>query len=311
MDRSIRIFAPATVSNVGSGFDIMGFAIEGAGDIMEIGITGNRGIELVNNTGWPLPVDPAGNVVSPALMSMQEKLGIDNGIRITFLKKINPGSGIGSSAASSVAAVYGLNMLHGEPFTKRELIPFALEGEKLVSGSVHADNVAPCMLGGFTIVRSYNPLDIIEIPFPADLYCTVVHPGITVNTRDSRNVLLKENPLHDTVTQTGNAASLVAGLILGDLGLIGRSLVDVIAEPRRKGLIPGYDEVRHAALSAGSLGCNISGSGPSMFALSADREVAEAAGRAMQMAFSKRAITSDLYVSPISLKGVRTLQQEQ
>lgn len=307
MAENVKVFGPATVSNVGSGFDIMGFAISGTGDILELELTGKSDLELVNLSGVSIPSDCRKNVVYPAIKAMQEATGKTEGLKITFHKKINPGSGIGSSAASSVAAVYGYNKLLGSPFTPLELIPFALEGEKLVSGSVHADNVAPCMLGGFTIVRCYNPLDIIEIPFPENLYCAVVHPGITVNTRDSRNILLKENPLHDTVTQTGNAAALVAGLILADFALIGRSLVDVIAEPRRKSLIPGYERVRDAALKAGSLGFNISGSGPSVFALSSDHDIALRSARAMNKEFSSIGINSDIWVSPISPYGVRII----
>ncbi len=231
MKKIIRVFSPASVSNVGSGFDIMGFAIDGCGDIIEIELNGSGEISIDNKSSFKIPLDPERNVVFPALNKMIHKWGGQSGVKITFIKKIKPGSGIGSSAASSVAAVFGFNHLIGEPFTLHELIEFAMEGEKLVSEAAHADNVAPCMLGGFTLVRSYEPLDIIQISYPEELKCTVVHPDIEIRTADSRKVLRSEIPLKDAVTQTGNASALIAGLIKKDIELIGRSISDLIAEP--------------------------------------------------------------------------------
>ncbi|MFO7756774.1 MAG: homoserine kinase [Bacteroidales bacterium] len=305
--KKIRIFAPATVSNVGSGFDIMGFAIENAGDTIEMELRNDSAFHIENRTGYPLPAVTTDNAIFPVIKSLQKELGIDIGVNISFITKIKPGSGIGSSSASAVAAAYGFNSLLGKPLVKKELIRYALEGEKLVSGTGHADNVAPCMLGGFTVIRSYRPLDIIEIPFPDSLYCSVVLPDISIRTSEGRSVLKKSNSLDKTITQTGNAAGLIAGLMMSDFDLIGRSMVDVIAEPWRKNMIPGFDDVRKAAKNAGALGCSISGSGPSVFALSTDSDTAEETGRAMVRVFKKNNYDCQLYVSPISRKGVREI----
>ncbi|MBS0010655.1 MAG: homoserine kinase [Bacteroidales bacterium] len=303
-EKKIRIFAPATVSNVGSGFDIMGFALEGTGDTIEMELRNDSIFMIRNETGEILPDDPDENVIYPVIKALQKELGIDVGVNIKFITKIKPGSGIGSSAASSVAAAYGFNRLLGSPLVKKELIRYAIEGERLVSGSAHADNIAPCMLGGFILIRSYRPLDIIEIPYPKSLYCSVALPGLSIMTSLGRSVLQKSHALKKTITQTGNAAGLVAGLILEDYELIGRSMVDVIAEPRRKDMIPGFDEVRQAATGAGALGCHISGSGPAVFALSKNKEIATKAGNAMIEAFRKNKLECRLFVSPISSKGV-------
>lgn len=304
LDKKIRIFAPATVSNVGSGFDIMGFAIEGIGDTLEMELRNDSRFIVENSTGEKLPVDTEENVITPVIRALQKELGIDIGVNIKFITKIPPGSGIGSSAASSVAAAYGFNRLLGNPLIKKELITYAMEGERLVSGTGHGDNIAPCMLGGFVLLRSYRPLDIIEIPYPKSIYCSVVLPDISIMTSVGRSVIQKTHSLKKTITQTGNAAGLVAGLIMGDFELIGRSMVDVIAEPKRKKMIPGFDEVKQAATEAGALGCNISGSGPSVVALSSDAITARKAGDAMLGVFRKNKLGGRLFVSPISKKGV-------
>ncbi len=306
-DKKIRVFAPATVSNVGSGFDIMGFAIEKTGDIIEMELRDDSGFVIKDLSGVKIPTKPEENVIFPVIKSLQKELGVDVGVNITFLSKIKPGSGLGSSAASSVAAAYGFNSLLGSPLLKKELVRYALEGEKLATGTGHADNISPCMLGGFTLIRSYKPLDIIEIPFPETLYCTVILPEITIKTSDGRALLRKSNSLKKTVIQTGNAAGLVAGLILGNFDLIGRSMVDVIAEPRRKNLIPEFDKVKKAAVGAGAIGCSISGSGPSVFALATDPGTAREAGTAMITVFKKNNLKSELFISPISKKGVHEL----
>ncbi|HDZ40757.1 MAG TPA: homoserine kinase [Bacteroidetes bacterium] len=304
IEKKIRIFAPATVSNVGSGFDIMGFAIEGTGDTIEMELRNDSLFIIENSTGVALPGDPEENVITPVIKALQKELGIDVGVTIRFINKIKPGSGIGSSAASSVAVAYGFNRLLGKPLIKKELIRYAMEGERMVSGTGHADNIAPCMLGGFVLIRSYRPLDIIEIPYPRSIYGSVVLPDISIMTSVGRSVIQKSHSLKKTITQTGNAAGLVAGLIMGDFELIGRSMVDVIAEPKRKNMIPGFDEVRQAAMDAGALGCNISGSGPAVFALSKDAATARKAGNAMVRAFNKNKLGCKLFLSPISKRGV-------
>lgn len=217
------------------------------------------------------------------------------------------GSGLGSSAASTVAGVYAINELLDKPMAVKDLLPFAMEGERIASGSAHADNVAPCLLGGFVLVRSYSPLDVIKLPVPKNLYATIVHPHVEVQTRDARNILRKQVELSDAVTQWGNVGGLVAGLLMEDIALIGRSLQDVIVEPVRSVLIPGFDDVKQAAMEAGALGGSISGSGPSVFALSTSLEVAKKIGKAMYDAFAQYKIESDVFVSPINPEGPKVI----
>lgn len=307
MDKNVRVFAPATVSNVGSGFDIMGFAIEGVGDIISMELIDSGKMEIINLSKALLPENPHDNIVFPALKAMQSSIGSKHGFKITFHKKINPGSGIGSSAASAVAALVAYNNLLGTPFTPAELLPFAMEGERLISGAAHADNAAPCLLGGFTLIRSYHPLDVISIPYPADLWCTVIHPALVIKTSDSRRLIPGETTLENTIIQSGNAAALVTGLITGDVALIGRSLTDVIAEPYRKKLIPGYDRAREIAMALGALGFNISGSGPSLFALSTEKEIAENIGNEVMRLFSDSGTECDIYISRISPVGATVI----
>jgi homoserine kinase len=307
VDKSVRVFAPATVSNVGSGFDIMGFAISGAGDIISMELADPGVVEIINLTASLLPENPENNIVTPSIRALQESTGTRQGFRITFHRKINPGSGIGSSAASAVAALIAYNHLIGSPCSPAELIPFAMEGERFVSGSAHADNAAPCMLGGFTLIRSYHPLDIISIPYPDDLWCTVIHPALVIKTSESRSLVPHQIPLENTIAQTGNAAALVTGLITGDMALIGRSLTDAIAEPHRKKLIPGYDNAREAAMTAGALGFNISGSGPSLFAMSEGKDTAERIGERVKKVFNDYGTQCDVYISEISAEGARII----
>lgn len=303
---SIKVFAPASVSNVGSGYDIMGFAIEQPGDIIEVFLNDSGKISIENSSDSDIPEDSS-NVVYPAIEKMLDETGSKKGVLLRFLSKINPGSGVGSSAASSSGAVFALNELMGLPFAKIDLVRFAMEGEKLVSGEAHADNVAPCILGGFTLVRSYNPLDIIQVPFPSNLICTVVHPEISIRTADSRKVVKKNIHVKDAVIQTGNASALIAGLMAGDLDLIGRSVHDVIAEPYRKTLIPGYVEAKKAVMDSGAIAVNISGSGPSVFAFNSTKDEAINTGKIISSEFLSRGINSDTYISPISDIGVRVI----
>ncbi len=304
--KSVKVFSPATVSNVGSGYDIMGFAIDQPGDIIEMELNNSNFITIENFTDANIPVDNS-NVVVPALEKMKARLGDSSGIHIRFLKKINPGSGIGSSAASSAGAVFAFNELTGRRFKDIELIEFAMEGEKLVSGEAHADNVAPCILGGFTLVRSYKPLDIIQIPFPEELVCTIVHPDIVIKTSESRELVKKNVQVKNAVIQTGNASALIAGLMSKDLDLIGRSVSDVIAEPYRKALIPGYDRAKISVLDSGALAFNISGSGPSVFAFNNNTESAGISAGIISSVFDSLGIENTSYISTISKQGVRII----
>ena len=311
MEPSVEILSPATVANVGPGFDILGFAMDFPSDILRIAmIKGNRHL-IVNRTGVDLPSDPGKNVATVALDALLREIGSSQKFRITFRQKIPAGSGIGSSAASAAGAVYGANLLLGKPFDEAGLIPFAMKGEEAASGSAHADNVAPALIGGFVLVRSYDPLDVFRIPGPPHMYCTVVHPDISISTGDSRRILKTSVPLKTAVTQCGNVAGLVTGLITGNFRLIRDSMQDVIAEPIRSFLIPEYDRVKQAAMDSGALGCNISGSGPSIFALSEEKETADGAGRAMQKVFSSADIDSDVYVSQVNMQGIKVMSKHR
>ena len=307
MAEGVHIFSPATVANVGPGFDILGFAMNQPGDEILLEKTESDEHIIVDRSGVGLPLDPEKNVATVAIDSMLSHLGSRQKFQLTFLKKIAPGSGIGSSAASSAGAVYGANVLLGNPYTNEELVPFAMKGEETASGSAHADNVAPALLGGFVLVRSYEPLDIIRIPGPEQIYCSVVYPEISITTEDSRKILKTTVSLEKAITQCGNVAGLVIGLITGNFRLISDSMQDVIAEPIRSFLIPEYDNVKKAALEAGALGCSISGSGPSIFALSKDEETAQKVSKEMEKVFASADIGSSVFISPVNKQGIKLL----
>lgn len=264
-------------------------------------------IRQIRGDGGKLPTDPEKNTAGIAVIKLLEHLGSDQGFEIDLTKRMPLGSGMGSSAASSVAAVYAANKLLGSPLKSEELLPFAMEGERIASGAAHADNAAPSLLGGFVLIRSYDPLDVVRIPTPDSLYCSLLHPEIEVLTDDARKILKRHILLKDAIVQWGNVAGLMTGLILSDYDLIGRSMRDVVIEPVRSLLIPGFDEIKQAALEAGALGCSISGSGPSLFALSTSEEVASQIGNAMQSVFASRDIESEIYVSPINPVGPKVL----
>lgn len=307
----VKVFAPATVANVGCGFDVMGFAIESIGDEITITKTETPGLEITEITGCDgLPTDPQKNVATVAVQALVDSLDEkpDFGFQFKLCKKVMAGSGLGSSASSSSAAVFGVNELLGKPFTKKELVRFAMEGERAASGHPHADNVAPSLLGGFTLVRSYNPLDVIELDYPEELYATVVHPQIEVKTSDSKKILRSEISLKNAITQWGNVGGLVSGLAKGDYGLIGRSLEDVIAEPVRSILIPLFNEAKQTAIDNGALGCSISGSGPSIFALSKFKNTAKKVGEAFKTLYESNEIEVNVYVSNINPIGAQVIK---
>ncbi|MGX5857802.1 homoserine kinase [Dyadobacter jiangsuensis] len=307
---SVKAFAPATVANVSCGFDIFGFAIQEPGDTVELYKRDEPGIVITDITGdeGRLPRQAEKNSVTVVMLALLKHLGIkDLGCEVVLRKNMPLGSGMGSSAASAVAGVVAMNELLGNPLSRKELLPFAMEGERIASGSAHADNVGPSLLGGFVVIRSYNPLDIFTIPVPDDLYCTLVHPDIEINTKDARFILRNEVSLKNTIAQMGNVAGLVAGLMKADYDLISRSMVDVIIEPVRSILIPEFRDVKQAAISNGALGCSISGAGPSMFALSRGIENAKNAGKAMQERFASAGIESAVHVSGINQGGAVVL----
>lgn len=308
----IKAFAPATVANVACGFDIFGFAIQEPGDIVEVRRREEPGIVISNITGdeGRLPRAAEKNAVTVVMLHLLKHLGIpDFGCEVILHKNMPLGSGMGSSAASAVAGVVAMNELLDCPLSRRELLPFAMEGERIASGSAHADNVGPSLLGGFVVIRSYTPLDIFSIPVPDDLYCTLVHPDIEINTKDARYILRNEVSLKNTIAQMGNVAGLVAGLMKSDYDLISRSMVDVIIEPVRSILIPEFNEVKRAAISNGALGCSISGAGPSMFALSRGIETAQKVGNAMQQTFKNAGIDANAHISGINQGGPVVLEK--
>jgi homoserine kinase len=301
----IKLFSPATIANLSCGFDVLGACLDGIGDEMIFRKSTQKGLRITKITGADLPYEPEKNVAGVAGLALLNQVEIEFGIEMEIHKKIKAGSGIGSSSASAAGAVVGINELLGNPFSKQELIAFAMEGEFLASGSYHADNVAPAILGGFTLVKGYSPLEVIKMPSPKELYATIIHPQIEVKTAAARSILPKEIALKTAVTQWGNLGGFICGLYTEDYDLIGRSIVDVVAEPYRKSLIPSFEKVKQAALEAGALGFGISGSGPSLFALSRGEATAKKVAAQMTKVYQTTGIDFEIYISAINNQGVR------
>ncbi len=303
----IKIFCPATIANLSCGFDVLGLCLATAGDEMIVRKSDVKGVRITKIVGADLPLETENNVAGVAALAMLEEIETEFGFEIEIYKHIKAGSGIGSSAASSAGAVFGINELLGRPFTRKELVKFAMQGEKLASGNAHADNVAPALLGGFTLVRSSNPLDIIKIDSPSELYATVVHPQIELKTSDARSVLKQTVSLKSAITQWGNVGGLVAGLYTQDYELIGRSLHDEIIEPIRSMLIPGFDLIKQTAYENGALGSGISGSGPSIFALSKGKENADKIAKAMSAVYEEMNLPYEIHVSKVNDEGMKII----
>lgn len=304
----IAAYAPATVSNVACGFDVLGFALDEPGDVVVAEPQEGRGVSIaaIEGDGGRLPLDPLRNTAGAAALALLNRLETTRGVRLTLHKGIPLASGVGSSGASAVAAVVATNELLGRPASLELLLECAMKGEQVGCGTAHPDNASPALYGGFVLARSAEPPDIVRLPVPAGLACAVLHPRVEVKTGESRQLLGEMVALKDAVRQWGNLGGLVASLYTGDLGLLSRSLEDVIAEPKRAVLVPGFFAVKAAALTAGALGCSLSGSGPSIFALAASLEVAQRAGEAMARAFDHAsAVGADLWVSPVGRQGAR------
>lgn len=302
----VTVHAPATVANMVCGFDVLGFAVEAPYDLMHLQLSDEPGVRIINEDDFSLPTDPGQNVAGVALQAMIAELETPVGFDLVIRKQIRPGSGVGSSAASSAGAVVAANALLQNRFSREELVQFAMHGEKLASGVKHADNIAPCIYGGVTLVRSIHPLDIIPLQAPP-IYVTIVHPQIEVRTADARSILKKQVQLKDAIRQWGNIAGLVAGLLQQDYELIGRSLDDVLIEPVRSILIPGFEAVKQRSLSAGALGGGISGSGPSLFMLSKDIETAHAVEKEMEQVYDLLDLPYYTYVTTINQQGVKII----
>ena len=308
--KSVKLFTPASVANVSCGFDVLGFCLDPVGDDMIIRKSTEKGIRITKITGQDLPLDVHQNVAGVAAMALLEAHPSEYGFEIEINKRIKAGSGIGSSAASSAGAVFGINHLLGSPYTKHELINFAMQGEKLASGSAHADNVSPVLLGGFTLVRSIAPMDVIKLPTPKELVAVIIHPKIELKTSHARAILKKTVTLKSAIQQWGNLGALVSGLYSDNYDLISRSLVDEIIEPYRAMLIPEFAKLKEASMNAGALGCGISGSGPSVYALTKGFENAENVGQAMRKVMQKLGIDFEVHVSKINEEGIKILSEE-
>ncbi|MGY6742183.1 MAG: homoserine kinase [Cecembia sp.] len=303
--KKVTAFAPATVANVSCGFDILGFAIDDLGDKVTVELKEEVGLTVarIEGDGGKLPLEADKNTCTVAIQAMLDALGTPKGMEISLEKGLPLGSGMGSSAASAAAALVAVNELLGKPFEKNDLVPFAMEAERMACGAAHADNVAPSILGGFVLIRGYDPLDMVKLPVPKGLYCTLVHPHLELKTADSRSVLRQQISLKEATVQSGNIAGLIAGLYVSDYGLISRSLKDVIAEPSRALLIPGFYELRETVMDLGALGSGISGSGPTIFILSQGRNTAIQAGEASKAVFEKIGLGVDIYVSEVNDRG--------
>jgi homoserine kinase len=307
--KKIVIHSPGTVANLVCGFDILGLALKEPYDIMELSLLDEPKVIIHNRDTFNLPAEAEKNVAGVVLLSIIEKMNHTIGFEVTIEKHIKPGSGIGSSAASAAGAAVAANHLLGNIFSSDEVVQFAMNGEKLASGVKHADNIAPCILGGVSLIRSIHPLDIVSVPAP-DLFVTVVHPQIEVRTSDARQILRQQVLLKDAIRQWGNIAGLVTGFMKNDYALIGRSLEDVIIEPVRSILIPGFDEVKEKCLAAGALGGGISGSGPSIFMLSKEETTAQQVASVMKEVYDKIGIEYNTYVTTINKKGVEVVESQ-
>lgn len=306
MNAGLKVFAPASVANVACGFDVLGFALEKPGDEIIVRFSDKPGLKITAITGakGKLPFEVEKNTAGYAAQRLLEHLGeTGRGIEMEIHKKMPFGSGLGSSAASAVAGVMAVNELLKRPLQKRELLHFAVLGEQLADGAYHADNVAPSLIGGMILIRNNAALDVHRLPLPRGLYASVVYPHVKILTKDARAVLSDQVSMEKCIQQSGNLAGLVVGLYNGDLDLISRSLEDVIIEPQRAQLIPHFYQVKEAAMSAGAMGCSISGAGPSIFALSANSLIAENVGKAMEKVFHDAKIQNELFISPINQEG--------
>jgi len=309
-EKSVKVFAPATVANVVCGFDVLGFAVNEPGDEVIMRVTDKPGIAISKITGddGRLPLNPEKNTVSVSVKHYLESIGrADIGLDIELHKKMPIGSGLGSSSASTVAGLFAIKTLLGDDSDPIKLLPFAMKGEEMACGHGHADNVAPALFGGFVLIRSYEPLDVVRLPHPKGLYCAIVFPDVDVPTREARQIIRNKIYMKDAVTQWGNIAGLVSGLFMGDIDLIGRSMKDVLVEPVRSMLIPDFYKMREMAMELGAVSFGISGSGPSVFAFTKDEETAKQITQKLQKHLTAIKIGSQAYVSPINDAGPRVI----
>ncbi|MGC6525594.1 MAG: homoserine kinase [Flavobacteriaceae bacterium] len=308
--KEVKIFSPGTVANVGCGFDVLGFCLDAIGDEMIIRKTPNKGVHITKiEGGYDLPFNVNENVAGVSALALYQDAQPDFGFEIEIYKNIKPGSGIGSSAASAAGSVFGINYLLGNPYTNQELTTFAMKGEAIASKSEHADNIAPALFGGFTLVKSNQPLEVLQIPTPKELYAVIAHQQIEIKTSEARSILPKDILLSDAIVQWSNLGSLIHALHTNDYALIGSSLKDVVVEPHRSKLIPNYKALKNSALDANALGTSIAGSGPSVFSLCKGESVALQVKNAQKQLLKSTQIPFEIYVSKINTQGIRILTQ--
>ncbi len=303
--KSVEVFAPATIANVSCGYDVLGLALETPGDKVVMHLNESKEITLdrIEGDEGRLPKDPAKNIVTAVVKYYLDQLGLQQGVSVELYKQMPFGSGLGSSSASAVAGLVAINELMGAPLSRKELLPLAMEGERLACGNAHADNVAPALLGGLVLIRSYDPLDVISLPYPENLFCAVLYPHVEIPTSEARKILKTHIPVSDAVKQWGNVAGLVAGFFTQNIDLIGRSMEDHIIEPIRAMLIPGFYEMRQLAMENGAIGFGISGSGPSVFALCDNEATGTEILEKLSDLLKKEGIGSNKYLSPINQAG--------
>jgi homoserine kinase len=310
MQRQINVFAPATVANIACGFDILGFALYEPGDQVTLEIVDKPGVRIraIHGDTNQIPHDIHRNTAGFAAHQFMKQYHPELGVELELFKQLPIGSGMGSSAAGAAAVLYGLNLVFDQIAPEPELLMIAVQAEAVACGSPHGDNVIPSLLGGIILIRGYNPLDIVRLPVPDELYCTLIHPHIEIKTADARKILPDSVPLKSAIQQWGNVAGLIAGLYRSDYDLIARSLQDVIIEPHRAGLIPAFQKLKQVAISNGALGCSISGSGPSVFALNHGMAAAKEVAQSMQSIYMSMGIEHSLYISGINREGPRVIQ---
>lgn len=307
MDK-IKVFSPGSITNLSCGYDILGVCLNNRGDEITVTKTENKGIIIKSNDDYNISNDINKNVAGIAAQALLKKTSTEFGFEIEIKKGIKPGSGIGSSAASSAGTVFAINQLLDSPFSQLDLIKFSMEGEKFVSDSYHADNVAPIILGGITLVRSINEIDVIKLPTPKSLEVIIIRPNIEIKTSDSRKVLRKKIKIEEMVQQSANLGSFVSSLYNEDFNLMSRSIVDIIAEPNRRILIPEFDNIIKLSKINGAIAAGISGSGPSIFSLSKDTIISEKILKATTDHYNKLGISYDGFISKINTKGIKILE---
>lgn len=309
--RKISVFAPATVSNLNCGFDVLGFALDAPGDTVELELNDSGRVELVAiaGDGGLLPTDPERNTATAVVRMFFDRLAMHHGARVWLQKGMPLNSGLGSSAASAVAALVAVNTLTGHPMSRDELLLLAMEGERLACGSAHADNVAPCLYGGLVLIRSYDPLEVIQLPVPEPLYCMVVHPHVHIPTREARAALPAEIPLKTAINQWANLAGFVSACYTNDKALLGRSMTDLVAEPVRSPRIPFFNDMKSVALHNSALAFGISGSGPTVFALFGNEQKALHCAVEINQFLHRSGMENEYYISPVNQQGPKILNQ--